>query len=118
MAEREPLTEGELREVGEYISGFTRGGHYMGPLLARLHREHFALGRRVAEQDEVHRRLVDANGVLAEKVAALETEVRLTRAVVDASRPIVNPTDEQIAEATGNYFIALAALAQHDKERS
>lgn len=143
MPEREPLTEEALREIGEYFSGFTRGGHYMGPLMARLHREHAERGRRIAELEalfqqthgvhvdwvakeaqqreriaELERACADwlAKGLRdGERIAALEAEVRVLRGVAEAARPVVIGDSRPYR---AGIRAALDALAAHDKERS
>ncbi len=49
VKQREPLNDAELLEMRNYMGGFTRGGHYMGPLFTRLLDEHHVLRERVRD---------------------------------------------------------------------
>ena len=58
VKQREPLSDAELLEMRNYMSGFTRGGHYMGPMFTRLLDEHHAQRERVQELEQ---KLVEKN---------------------------------------------------------
>lgn len=60
-----------------------------------------------------------AREIALECAAATEyvlAERRVLREVAAASQPIVNPTEEQVAEATSRALLALDALEAFDRE--